>query len=250
MASQKSQRETIRVTVWNEYRHELQDQQIAAMYPQGIHNTIAGFLREAGLAVRTATLDEPENGLTPEVLNNTDVLIWWGHLAHREVSEEVVDRVQTRVLDGMGLIALHSAHLSKIFRRLMGTSCDLTWRENGELERLWVIAQGHPITEGLSEYFEIEHEETYGEPFDVPPPETLVFVSWFDGGDIFRSGLCYSRGRGRIFYFRPGHETLPTYHHPAVQRVITNAVQWAAPYPGLLQTPRVFGQMPPSSQRS
>ena len=160
MASQKSQSETIQVTVWNEYRREMQDQQVAAIYPQGIHNTIAGFLREAGLAVRTATLDEPENGLPPDVLNNTDVLIWWGHLAHREVSEEVVDRVQARVLDGMGLIALHSAHLSKIFRRLMGTSCDLTWRENGELERLWVIAQGHPITEGLSEYFEIEHEET------------------------------------------------------------------------------------------
>jgi trehalose utilization protein len=250
MASQKSQRETIRVTVWNEYRHELQDQQVAAIYPQGIHNTIAGFLREAGLEVRIATLDEPENGLPPDVLDKTDVLIWWGHLAHREVSEEVVARVQARVLDGMGLIALHSAHLSKIFRRLMGTSCDLTWRENGELERLWVVAQGHPITEGLSDYFEIEHEETYGEPFDVPPPDTLVFVSWFDGGDIFRSGLCYSRGRGRIFYFRPGHETLPTYHHPVVQRVITNAVYWAAPDPSLLQTPRVFGHMPPPPQRS
>lgn len=245
-----SEKQPIRVTIWNEYRHERQDPKVTAIYPDGIHNTIAGFLREAGLEVHTATLDEPENGLAPDVLNSTDVLIWWGHVAHKEVSDEVVDRIQARVLDGMGLIVLHSAHFSKIFRRLMGTSCDLTWRENGELERIWVIAQGHPITEGLSEYFEIEHEETYGEPFDVPPPETLVFTSWFSDGNVFRSGLCYTRGRGRIFYFRPGHETLPTYHHPDVQRVITNAVRWAAPYPGLLQTPRLFGNLPPPSERS
>jgi trehalose utilization protein len=184
------------------------------------------------------------------VLNSTDVLVWWGHVAHEEVSDEVVARVQARVLDGMGLIVLHSAHYSKIFRTLMGTTCNLTWRENGEVERLWVIAQGHPITEGLGEYIEIEHEETYGEPFDVPPPETLVFVSWFGDGEVFRSGICYTRGRGRIFYFRPGHETLPTYHHPDVQRVIANAVRWTAPYPGLLKTPRVFGNTPPPAQRS
>ncbi|HLI07265.1 MAG TPA: ThuA domain-containing protein [Ktedonobacteraceae bacterium] len=250
MASEEAGKQTIHVTVWNEYRHERQDPQVATIYPEGIHSTIDAFLSKAGLAVRTATLDEPENGLPPAVLNNTDVLVWWGHLAHREVRDEVVERVQTRVLEGMGLVVLHSAHLSKIFRRLMGTSCDLTWRENGELERLWVIEHSHPITEGLSEYFEIEHEETYGEPFDVPPPETLVFVSWFSDGNVFRSGLCYTRGRGRIFYFRPGHETLPTYHHPAVQRVITNAVRWAAPYPGLLQTARVFGNMPSPSARS
>jgi trehalose utilization protein len=231
--------QSIRVTIWNEYRHERHDDRVAAIYPQGIHSTLAAALNNAGFSVRTATLDEPEHGLSMDVLNMTDVLIWWGHLAHGEVSDNVVERVQQRVLDGTGLIVLHSGHFSKIFRRLMGTNCDLSWRESNDHERLWVVAPGHPITEGLGEYIEIEHEETYGEHFDIPAPETLVFVSWFSGGEVFRSGCCYTRGQGRIFYFRPGHETLPTYHHPEVQRVIANAVRWAAPTP--MSTPPISG---------
>ena len=223
----------LRVTVWNEYRHERSNPQVASIYPEGIHGTIAKALKEhGGVQVRTATLDEPEHGLSEEVLKATDVLIWWGHRAHGEVSDEIVDRVQKAVLDGMGLIVLHSGHFSKIFKRLMGTSCDLKWREENDKERLWVVAPGHPIVEGLGEYIEIEHEEMYGEHFDIPAPDTLVFVSWFTGGEVFRSGCCYSRGKGKIFYFRPGHETLPTYHHPDVQRVIANAVRWAAPVQG------------------
>ncbi|HTK06504.1 MAG TPA: ThuA domain-containing protein [Ktedonobacteraceae bacterium] len=220
----------LRVTVWNEYRHELSDQRVAAIYPKGIHTTIAEALNErGGVQVRTATLDEPEHGLSEEVLNATDVLVWWGHMAHGEVRDEIVDRVQRAVLAGMGLIVLHSGHFSKIFQRLMGTTCNLKWREANDKERLWVVAPGHPIADGLGEYIEIENEEMYGEHFDIPAPETLVFVSWFTGGEVFRSGCCYSRGKGKIFYFRPGHETLPTYHHPDVQRVISNAVHWAAP---------------------
>jgi trehalose utilization protein len=232
----------LRVTAWNEYRHERHNERVAAIYPHGIHTTIAGVLREHGMMVRTATLDEPEHGLTADVLNSTDVLTWWGHGAHQEVEDAVVERVHARVLDGMGLIVLHSGHFSKIFRRLMGTTCNLKWRESNDRERLWVVAPGHPITEGLGEYIEIEREEMYGEPFDVPAPETLVFVSWFSGGEVFRSGCCYTRGRGKIFYFRPGHETLPTYYHPDVQRVIANAVRWAAPVQG---APPVFGNTPP-----
>ncbi|GHO43661.1 ThuA domain-containing protein [Ktedonospora formicarum] len=231
----------LRVTVWNEFRHERHSKEVQAHYPEGIHTTIANFLREADLNVRTATLDEPEHGLTQEVLDATDVLIWWGHMAHGEVRDEIVERVYARVLDGMGLVVLHSGHFSKIFRKLMGTTCDLKWRESGDRERLWVVAPGHPIAEGLGDYFEIEHEEMYGEHFDIPAPETLVFISWFTGGEVFRSGACYTRGRGKIFYFRPGHETLPTYHHSDVQRVIVNAVNWAAPTPG---KPRVFGNTP------
>jgi trehalose utilization protein len=233
---------TLRVTVWNEYRHERKNERVAAVYPEGIHATIAASLREHGFDVRTATLDEPEHGLSQDVLHATDVLLWWGHVAHEDVNDAIVDRVQARVLDGMGLIVLHSGHFSKIFRRLMGTTCDLKWREGNDRERLWVVAPGHPITEGIGEYIEIDHEEMYGEPFDVPPPETLVFVSWFSGGEIFRSGGCYTRGRGKIFYFRPGHETLPTYYHSDVQRVIANAVRWAAPVAG---PPRAFGNRPP-----
>jgi trehalose utilization protein len=188
-------------------------------------------LRAQGFNASAATLDEPEHGLSEAVLAQTDVLLWWGHMAHGEVQDAIVDRVQKRVLEGMGLIVLHSAHFSKIFKRLMGTSCNLKWREIGEKERLWVVSPGHPITAGIDNYFEVPHEEMYGEYFDIPQPNETVFISWFAGGEVFRSGVCYQRGKGRIFYFRPGHETWPTYYQPEVLRVIANAVQWAAPQP-------------------
>jgi trehalose utilization protein len=220
----------IRVTVWNENRHEKTDQQVAKIYPKGIHGAIAGFLGEnADLEVRTATLDEPQHGLSDSVLAPTDVLVWWGHIAHDEVSDEVASKVHKRVLQGMGLIVLHSAHLSKPFLRLMGTSCLLRWREAGEKERLWVVEPGNPIVDGLGPFFEIPHEEMYGERFDIPVPDAAVLISWFAGGNVFRSGCCFLRGKGRVFYFRPGHETFPTYHQKEVQLVIRNAVRWAAP---------------------
>ncbi|HEU4327864.1 MAG TPA: ThuA domain-containing protein [Roseiflexaceae bacterium] len=234
----------LRVTVWNEYRHEKTENHPASrIYPQGLHEAIAEGLREErDFEVRTATLDEPEHGLTDAVLEQTDVLTWWGHMAHREVRDEVVAKVHARVLDGMGLIVLHSGHFSKIFKRLMGTSCDLKWREADDHERIWVLEPGHPIAAGLGETIELDQEEMYGEVFDIPAPETLVFVSWFSGGEIFRSGCCYTRGRGKIFYFRPGHESFPTYYNPEVRRVIANAARWAAPAAG----PRpVFGNVSP-----
>jgi trehalose utilization protein len=220
---------TVRVTVWNEFRHERSDAAVRAIYPDGIHRAIAAGLRENdGFEVRTATLDEPDHGLSVAVLAETDVLTWWGHLAHDDVSDSVVDRVHGRVLDGMGLVVLHSGHFSKIFRRLMGTSCDLKWREDGRRERLWVVDPSHPIAAGIGESFVLAEEEMYGEHFDIPPPDELVFVSWFEGGEVFRSGCTYRRGRGRVFYFRPGHETHPTYHDGNVRRVIANAARWAA----------------------
>jgi trehalose utilization protein len=234
---------TIRVTVWGEYRHEKRNPKVAEIYPQGMHNTIADALRKTGgFEVRTATLDEPEHGLTDAVLAQTDVLTWWGHLAHGEVSDSVVEKVRARVLDGMGLIVLHSGHFSKIFKVLMGTTCDLKWREANDKERIWILEPGHPIAEGLGETIEIAAEEMYGERFDIPEPDQLIMVSWFTGGEIFRSGCCYQRGAGKIFYFRPGHETYPTYHHPDIQRVIANAAKWATPVKG----PKVvFGNAKP-----
>ena len=217
-----------RVTVWNEFRQERSDAPVREVYPDGIHAPIAAGLRDAGFTVRIATLDEPEHGLTEAALAETDVLTWWGHAAHDQVADAVVDRVQRRVLTGMGLVVLHSGHHSKIFRRLMGTSCNLKWREAGEHTRLWVVDPSHPIAEGLGESFVIDHEEMYGEHFDIPAPDRLVLVSWFAGGEVFRSGCCFERGRGRIFYFQPGHETYPTYYSTPVQRVIANAVRWAA----------------------
>jgi trehalose utilization protein len=219
---------TVRVTVWSEYRQERSDAAVRAVYPDGIHAAIAEGLREhADLEVRTATLDEPEAGLGDDVLAATDVLTWWGHAAHDDVPDEVVERVHTRVLDGMGLVVLHSGHHSLIFKRLMGTSCDLKWREDGRRERLWVVDPSHPIAEGLPESFVLGEEEMYGEHFDIPPPDELVLVSWFEGGEVFRSGCTWRRGRGRVVYLRPGHETHRTYFDPTVRRVIANAARWA-----------------------
>ena len=223
--------ENINVTVWNEYRHEKSEEHIRAIYPDGIHNAIKSYLDTVpGLTVRTATLDEPENGLPQEVVDSTDVMLWWGHMAHGEVKDEVVDRVWRRVQQGMGLIVLHSGHASKIFQCITGTrSYDLKWREDGDKERLWVIDHSHPIVQGIGDYIELEHEEVYGETFEIPTPDELIFISWFEGGEVFRSGLTYKRGSGKIFYFRPGHESVPTYHNEKVLKVIENAIFWAAP---------------------
>jgi trehalose utilization protein len=218
-----------RVTVWNEYRHERSNPAVAALYPDGIHAVLADALREQGIDPRTATLDDPGQGLPDDLLEATDVLVWWGHGAHDEVDDRLVERVVARALAGMGLVVLHSAHHSKVFRRLMGTSCDLAWREAQDRERLWIVAPGHPIAEGLGASIDLDIEEMYGEPFDVPPPEQLVFVSWFSGGEVMRSGCCYTRGRGRIFYFRPGHETHPTYYNRDIRRALANAVHWVTP---------------------
>jgi len=223
----------LRVTVWNEYVHEKTNDTVREIYPDGIHQALASGLAEilgSEVQIRTATLDEPEHGLTDEVLAETDVLTWWGHAAHDRVEDAIVDKVQKRVLSGMGLVVLHSAHMSKIFCRLMGTSCTLRWREAGERERLWIVNPGHPILQGVDqEYFELEHEEMYGELFDIPAPDELLLVSWFEGGEVFRSGCTFRRGKGKIFYFRPGHETYPTYYDPNVRRVIANGVRWATP---------------------
>lgn len=234
-----------RVTVWNEYVHELEEPAIAAVYPEGIHGCIAGFLREAGFDVKTATLNQPEHGLTEEVLNNTDVLIWWGHKAHHLVSDEVARRVQARVNAGMGLIALHSAHASKVFHLLMGTpTAFLKWRHSGEKEHLWLVEPAHPIAQGVPELIVLEQEEMYGERFNIPAPDELVFMGWFQGGEVFRSGCCWRRGRGRVFYFQPGHETFPIYHHKDIQKVITNAVRWAAPLEPIVNDREVFSPGP------
>ena len=223
----------MRVTVWNEFVHEREKETVKAIYPNGIHQVIAEGLKESlgdELTVRTATLEQPEHGLTEEVLAETDVLTWWGHAAHDQVTDEVVQRVHKRVLEGMGLLVLHSGHLSKIFVRLMGTSCMLRWREADERERLWIVNPSHPIVEGIEgEFFELPKTEMYGEFFDIPSPDELVMISWFSGGEVFRSGCTYRRGKGKIFYFRPGHETYPIYFDPNVRRVIANGVKWAAP---------------------
>jgi trehalose utilization protein len=221
----------VRVTVWGENVHEQQEEAVRERYPSGMHGAIADGLTASlggGVSVRTATLQEPEHGLTDDVLAATDVLTWWGHKAHAEVDDAIVDRVQQAVLGGMGLLALHSAHYSKIFGRLLGTTCSLQWRNEGERELVWTVDPAHPIAEGVPQPIVIDAHEMYGEHFDIPAPDELVFISSFAGGEVFRGGCCFKRGAGRIFYFSPGDQDYPIYHHRDVQRVIANAVQWAA----------------------
>jgi trehalose utilization protein len=217
----------IRTVVWNEFIHERENAVVRGVYPDGIHATIAAALEGDGIEVSTATLDQPEHGLPQDRLDRTDVLIWWGHKAHCAVAAAVVERVVARVHQGMGLVVLHSGHFSKPFIRLMGTPCSLRWREAGERERLWAVTRAHPILQGLGDRIELPEEEMYGEPFLVPEPMETVLISWFEGGEVFRSGMTWRRGAGRIFYFRPGHETYPTYHDPTVRQVLRNAVRWA-----------------------
>lgn len=230
--TEKEGKNMINITIWNEFLHE-KTEKIKAIYPEGIHGAIAQMLGEyKEFSIRTATLEMEEHGLTQEVLDHTDVLIWWGHCAHAQVSDEVANRVVEHVLNGMGLIVLHSGHLSKPFVKLMGTVCRSKWRENDEKERIWVIEPAHPIAANLPEFIELPQEETYGERFEIPTPDELVFISWFSGGEVFRSGCCYKRGLGKIFYFRPGHEEYPTFYRKDITQILKNAVEWAKPSGG------------------
>ena len=218
----------IRVTIYNEGLHEESSEIVAAVYPNGIHNAIADFLRCDDIEVKTVTLETVEE-LTEEALKATDVLMWWGHMAHNKVPDEIAMRVRNEVLKGMGFIALHSAHHSKPFKLLMGTTCNLGCRENGDMERIWNINPAHPITQGIGRYFELPHVETYAEPFGIPNPDEVIFMGWYEGGELFRSGCTFHRENGRIFYFQPGHETFPIFYDKNVQTVLRNAVRWVAP---------------------
>ena len=218
----------IRVTVWNEFIHEQDNPEVKKIYPNGMHAVIKEFLECDDIEVTTATLQDEECGLTEEVVNNTDVMLWWGHCAHERVPDHIAKRVQEAVLKGMGLIVLHSGHHSKPFKFLMGTSCNLNWRVV-DFERIWVLDKSHPITQGLDDYIELEEEEMYGEPFGIPEPERLLMIGWYRGGEVFRAGCTFKRGNGNIFYFQPGHEDYPTYYNKTIQKVIKNAVRWAAP---------------------
>jgi trehalose utilization protein len=231
---------TLRVTVWGENVHEHRDALVRELYPDGMHETIAAAVRErvgVDAKVRTATLDQPEHGLSADVLEETDVLTWWGHAAHEAVDDAVVEAVCSRVYRGMGLVMLHSGHYSKVFRKLMGTTCGLRWRSEEDSETVWTVNPAHPIAEGIPDHFTIERQEMYGEYFDIPQPEELVFISSFTGGEVFRSGCTFSRGHGRVFYFSPGDQDFPVYHHPVVQQVVANGVKWAWRQSGVLPGP-------------
>lgn len=222
------------VTIFNENYHETIRPEVREIYPIGIHGTIAAFLESDDVCVKTVTLyDEngemhPDCGITKELLKETDVLIWWGHCRHDEVDDEIAEMVHNEVQCGMGVIFLHSAHHSKPFKKLMGTTCNLKWR-NGEKERLWNINPAHPIMEGVGDYVDIPREEMYGEQFQIPKPDDILMIGTFSSHEVFRSACVWQRVHGKIFYFQPGHETYPIYHMPEIQRIIKNAVRWVKP---------------------
>ncbi len=243
----------IHVTVWNEniqdtgiikdeflrpglsneeieaYRNQLKanSQVIQNIYPGGIHRAIASSFDSADdIIVTTVTMDMPEYGLSDDLLANTDVLIWWAHKAHNQLPDRIAEKICNCVLKGMGFIALHSAHLSKPFRFLLGTSCTLKWRMN-DFCRIWNTCPSHPIAKNIPEMFELPKEEMFGEFFDIPKPDDVVFTSWFRGGEIFRGGCTWTRGYGKIFYFHPGHETNNSLLNPYVKQIIINSVYWA-----------------------
>ena len=225
-----SKENVIKVLVWNEYLDEQKRPEVASVYPEGLHKTIAAFLNDdKEISASVSVISDSEQGLTEELLDNTDVLLWWGHTHHDEVQDHLVRRIIDRVQRGMGIIFLHSAHKSKPFMGLLGTSGYLGWREADEKSRVWTAAPAHPIAAGIPQQFLLEKEEMYSEPFGIPEPDATVFISWFEGGNVFRSGVTFQREYGRIFYFQPGHETFPSYHNTHVQKIINNAVKWARP---------------------
>jgi trehalose utilization protein len=235
------------VTVWNEGIHERENEQTQEIYPEGIGETMAAFFADAGFETRVVTLDDPEHGLTADTLEATDVLVWWGHAAHEAVADEIAERVVEAVREGMGFIALHSSHHAKPFMRLVGTDCDEKFRVADERQRLWVADPGHPIADGIDEAVVVPDSEMYGEPHNIPQPEATVFISWFEGGEVFRSGCCWRRQRGRIFYFSPGHETYPIFHQEEIQRILVNAAEWALPNEGAQNVTYRHAPDPPES---
>ncbi len=216
------------VLIFNEFIHEREAKcEASVVYPDGIHSVLLNELQDE-FNVKIFTLDNV-NEITEEELSKTDVTVWWGHVRHGQVPDEVATAVQQAVLGGMGFIALHSAHHSKPFKLLMGTNCNLSWRENGDSELVWVCKPSHPIAKGIDRFIKIESDETYSEPFTVPEPDETVFIGSFQGGEVIRAGCCWQRENGKIFYFQPGHETYSVYYNKDVIKVIKNAINWATP---------------------
>lgn len=244
----------IRVTLWYEYAQELGEvrrefvpgmddetyagfaefmksraEKIRQVYPKGLMGTLAEALsKDPELEITMTNIFEPEYGLPDELLERTDVLVWWSHVLQETIPDSLAMKIVQRVQKGMGFVPLHSAHKSKPFMYLLGTSGCLKWRE-GDFCRVWTAMPSHPIAQGIPEYIELKEEEMYGEPFDIPRPDDNIFISWYRGGELFRSGCTWTRGYGRIFYFQPGHETSPNYHNEYIQKIIDQGIHWTAP---------------------
>jgi trehalose utilization protein len=235
----------INVLVWDEQ----QDVQVkSGAYKNFLGNAVAEFLSKTdGLQVVSANINEPDQGLADDRIAAADVVVWWGHVRHKDVNDSKVESIVAKVKAGKaGFVALHSAHYSKPFKNLMGTNCGFKKvdanKNEGFVQHLRVVSPMHPIAKGVKD-FDIPKTEIYGEPFEVPMPDAIVLYGHWDTGDSFPDVCCWTVGGkgvssaaakaanpgGRVVYFRPGHETFPIFHQPEVQRVVTNCVLWAAP---------------------
>lgn len=217
----------IRVTFWHEFRHEKTKPAAMALYPDGLHAYLKSVLECDDIEITLAALDDPNQGITDELLENTDVLMWWGHAYHNEVDDELVEKIRQRVYAGMGFLPLHSAHHSKPFQRIIGCTGNLRWGRN-QKAIIWNLAPWHPIAQGVPMSFQLT-EELYSEPFYIPKPDEIIFGTWFEDGNLFRGGLTFRRGLGKIFYFHTGHETVDSLKNENVHRIIKNAIYWCAP---------------------
>jgi len=225
-----------KVVVWSEGTANV-DPGSKGIYPQDINTAIADGLKplEArGWEIVKASLNDPDQGISQALLESTDVLIWWGHKKHGEVKDELVERIAARVNAGqMGFIGTHSAHFSKPLKKLLGTPC--SWGEyvaDGTSAEIIVKEPNHPICKGVTN-FKLPKIERYGEPFKCPTPEAVPLDGLYTRPDgktqPGRMGLCWTIGKGKVFYFTPGHETYNDYHRPEVRQIFINAVEWAAP---------------------
>lgn len=274
----------VRVVVWDE-----QQPKQRGAYPNFLGNQIASYLKkQPGLSVKSVRMNDPEQGLSSEVLDNCDVLIWWGHRRQQEITPETGQALVERIRAGqLSLIALHSAHWSTPFMEAMNArsrddalaklpeadrgratfelihpfkdkykppkrddsptpraeystaadgapriklylpnSCFPAVRADGMPSHVTAVLPNHPIARGIPAKFTILHTEMYDEPFHVPAPDQVVFEEHWDAGEHFRTGMVWKLGRGKVFYFRPGHETYPVYFEPYPLKILDNAVRW------------------------
>lgn len=218
--------ESVNALVWSEGT-EPED-----VYPRGVRGPIADYLsEETDIEARTRSIEDEDQGVSGDDLEWADVILWWGHLRHDDVTDETVDRIEEHVREnGVGFVSLHSAHYARPYKRLIGMSGDLGGHRltDDESEYVEVCAPDHPIAEGVDD-FTLPEVEMFGEPYDIPEPETVVLHSEYSEGDEeFRSGVTFEFGEGRGFYLRPGHEEFEIYLDDNIQRIVTNATRWAA----------------------
>jgi len=213
----------LRVLLWSERTEPVE------IYPTGINGALADYLnKQDGIEAKTAQLSDPEAGLGEAALANADVLIWFGHKKHKDVPDEIVERVVRHIRErGLGFIALHSAHYSKPLKVALQASGSWSdYQNRGWAEQVWVVSPNHPLAKGLKD-FTLPKEEIYTEPFDVPAPEAVILEATWPSGHRTRECMVWTLGKGRFVYLRPGHEEYPTFFIPEMQRLISNAVLWA-----------------------